>query len=97
VRTAQGLAWMDLDFGNGGTLVVAKHLATLFGLDPERKEPQPVKFKIAVDILVEGLARTPDIIMDGNIGLQFLRHWDLTLDLAKGRAWLVPAKPAQAR
>jgi hypothetical protein len=93
VPTSKGLAWMELDSGNGGTLVVAKHLAALFGLDPERKEPQPVKFKLAGDILVEGLARTPDIIMDGNIGLVFLRHWDLTLDLGKGRAWLAPAEP----
>ena len=97
VPTAQGLAWMELDSGNGGTLVIAKHLATLFGLDPERKEPQPVKFKIAGDIFAEGLARTPDIIMDGNIGLQFLRRWDLTLDLVKARAWLAPAEPDQAR
>jgi len=93
VPTSKGLAWMELDSGNGGTLVVAKHLAALFGLDPERKEPQPVKFKLTGDIVVEGLARTPDIIMDGNIGLDFLRHWDLTLDLAKSRAWLAPAEP----
>lgn len=93
VPTPQGTAWMELDSGNGGTLVIAKHLASLFGLDPERKEPQPIKFKIAGVIPVEGLARTPDIIMDGNIGLQFLRHWDLMLDLANARAWLAPAKP----
>ncbi len=92
VPTSKGLAWMELDSGNGGTLVVAKHLAALFGLDPERSEPQPVKFKLAGNIPVEGVARTPDLIMDGNIGLQFLRHWDVTLDLAKGRAWLTPAE-----
>jgi hypothetical protein len=71
---------------------VAKHLAALFGLDPERTEPQPVKFELSGHIPVEGVARTPDIMMDGNIGLQFLRHWDLTLDLAKGRVWLAPAE-----
>jgi hypothetical protein len=92
VPTPKGFAWMELDSGNGGTLVVAKYLAALFGLDPERTEPQPVKFKLAGDIPVEGVARTPDIIMDGNIGLEFLRHWDMTLDLAKGRAWLAPAE-----
>jgi hypothetical protein len=92
VPTPKGSAWMELDSGNGGTLVVAKYLAALFGLDPERTEPQPVKFKLAGDIPVEGVARISDIIMDGNIGLEFLRHWDMTLDLAKGRAWLAPAE-----
>jgi len=39
------------------------------------------------------MARINDsLIMDGNIGTRFLIDWDLTLDLAKGRAWLASAK-----
>jgi hypothetical protein len=84
------MAWMELDSGNGGTLAIAKHVASLFHLDPDKKEPQPVEFQIAGGIPVEGTARTPDMIMDGNIGAQFFKKWVLTVDLASGRAWLAP-------
>jgi hypothetical protein len=44
---------------------------------------------IAGGIPVEGPTRVNETLtMDGNIGVRFLINWDLTLDLAKGRAWL---------
>jgi len=92
VPTPSGMAWMELDSGNGGANVIGKHLAPLLKLDPDKKEPQPASFKIAGGIPVEGMARVNQtLIMDGNIGTRFLIKWDLTLDLAKGRAWLAPA------
>jgi hypothetical protein len=36
-------------------------------------------------------AKLENMIMDGNIGTRFLRDWDVTLDLARGYAWLSPA------
>jgi hypothetical protein len=50
--------------------------------------PQPSHFELANGITVEGTTRTRDLIMDGNIGAQFLNDWVLTLDLEHGRAWL---------
>src|ERR1051325_1856993 len=92
VPTPKGMAWMELDSGNGGANVIGKHLASLLKLDPSRKEPQPESFKIAGDIPVEGLARVNEtLVMDGNIGTRFLIDWDLTLDLARGRGWLARA------
>jgi hypothetical protein len=92
VPTPEGMAWMELDSGNGGANVIGKHLAPLLKLDPDKKEPQPASFTIAGGIPVEGTARVNDtLIMDGNIGTRFLIKWDLTLDLSKGRAWLAPA------
>jgi len=89
VPTSKGMAWMEIDSGNGGANVVGKHLASLLNLDPGKKEPQPASFKIAGDIPVGGMARVNEnLIMDGNIGTRFLIDWDLTLDLAKGRGWL---------
>ncbi|MGF7183165.1 hypothetical protein HDF11_004695 [Tunturiibacter psychrotolerans] len=76
--------WERRDF------VIASHLASLFRLDPDKKEPQPVRFDIAAGIPVEGTARTPDMIMDGNIAAQFFKKWTLILDLASGHAWLSP-------
>ena len=93
VPTTQGMAWMELDCGNGGANVIGKHLAGLMKLDPGKKEPQPAHFMIAGGVPVEGMARVNEsLIMDGNIGTRFLINWDLTLDLANGRAWLAPVK-----
>jgi len=91
VRTPLGLAWMELDSGNGGSLVVANHIAPLIGLKTDISTPEPMRLTLADGIVVEGNGRTRDLIMDGNIGAQFLNHWNLTLDLKAGRAWLSPA------
>ena len=92
VPTSDGTAWMEIDCGNGGANVIGKHLAKALKLDPDKKEPQPANFMIAGGVPVDGMARVnPTLIMDGNIGTRFLIKWDLTLDLAKGRAWLTPA------
>ncbi|PYS71585.1 MAG: hypothetical protein DMF69_09870, partial [Acidobacteria bacterium] len=39
VPTPEGMAWMELDSGNGGATVIGKHLAALLKLDPSKKEP----------------------------------------------------------
>ncbi len=90
VRTPKGLAWMELDTGNGGSLVVANHIAPLLGLRPDISIPEPGRFDLANGIAVEGTTRTRDLIMDGNISAQFLNNWILTLDLEHSRAWLSP-------
>ena len=44
-------------------------------------------------LVVEGHARVMDrMIMDGNIGASFLAKWNVTLNLADGRAWIAPAE-----
>jgi len=90
VRTANGTAWMELDTGNDGSIVVADWLAGEFALDPGKKEGQPIKVQLANGIKGEGLGRARDIIMDGNLGSHFLRNWIVTLDLQHGRAWFAP-------
>jgi len=92
VVTPQGIAWMELDSGNGGANVIARHIAPLLNLKTGIREPQPARFMLVGGIPVNGEARVNEtLIMDGNIGTRFLINWDLTLDLAKGRAWLTPA------
>jgi hypothetical protein len=90
VHTPEGLAWTELDSGNGGSLVVANHIAPLLGLATDITTPQLGRFELANGIVVEGTIRTRDLIMDGNISAQFLNKWTLTLDLEHGRAWLGP-------
>ncbi len=81
---------MELDGGNGGSLVVANHIAPLLGLPIDMTMPKQGHFELANGIGVEGTIRTRGLIMDGNIGAQFLNKWMLTLDLERGRAWLSP-------
>ena len=90
VTTPDGLAWMELDSGNGGSTVVANHIAPLLGLKNDMSTAEAARFTLANGISVEGMTRTRDLIMDGNIGAQFLNKWTLTLDLEHGRAWLSP-------
>jgi len=93
VVTPEGTAWMELDSGNGGANVIAKHIAPLLNLKTDVKGPQPAKFMLVGGIPVTGDARVNDtLIMDGNIGTRFMIDWDLTFDLAKGRAWVTSAK-----
>ena len=93
VQTPRGLAWMTLDAGNAGpTIFVAPAIAPLLGLKADTKEPQQVEAVLGSGIVFRGKARVfPGMIMDGNLGLQLMRRWDVTLDLKKGRAWLAPA------
>jgi hypothetical protein len=93
VRTPKGLAWMELDSANAGpTIFVAPAIAPTLGLRADNKEPQPVRAEIAPGVMFVGQARVfPGMIIDGNIGMQFLNAWDLTLDLKSGRGWVAPA------
>ena len=90
VPTKQGNVWMEVDSGNGGTILVSKPYAALFGLDTAKDGPQPVAFDIAKGVHVESKdAFAPDMIIDGNIGMPFLRNVAVTMDLAAGRVWLL--------
>ena len=87
VVTSEGTAWMEIDSGNGGANVIAKHLAPLLNVKTGTNEPQPANFSLVGGIPVTGNVRVNEtLIMDGNIGTRFLVSWDLTLDLEKSRA-----------
>ncbi len=91
VPIAGGLAWFELDSGNGGTVLVSKHLAAAFHLDANAQGPQALSLDIAPGIhLSTDRAFTPDLILDGNLGMPFLSRFVVTLDLTNERAWLRP-------
>jgi len=97
VVTPQGTAWMELDSGNGGAHVIAKHIAPLLNLKTDVKQPQPATFMLVGGVPVAGDARVNDtLIMDGNIGTRFMINWNVTFDLGKGRAWLTPVSKQKA-
>lgn len=94
VQTPAGMAYMELDTGSVSTLILGNHLAPLLGLKPD-SSAAAVDVTLANGIVVSGPARTANLIMDGNIGAEFLNHWIMTMDLEHGRLWLAPL-PADA-
>jgi len=99
VPSKKGTLWFELDSGNGGTVLASKPIAELVGMNATIEGKQPADFEVMGDIrAVTPDAFTPDMIMDGNLGMPFLRNWVVTLDLARGLAWIgkppVPPKPA---
>jgi hypothetical protein len=81
---------MELDSGNAGpTIFVSPQIAPLLGLRADTREAQAVNARLAPGLDFVGRARVfPNMIMDGNIGMQFMGKHDLTLDLRAGRAWV---------
>jgi hypothetical protein len=93
VPTPEGKVWMELDSGNGGTMLVSKPYAHLFGLDPKQDKPQKASFTLPNGLPVQSdMTFVPDMIIDGNLGMPFLKNVVLTLDLRAGRAWIAAAQ-----
>lgn len=80
--------WLLLDSGNGDAVLVAPHVARAAGLEDGRGE---IPFDFEGTGPVRLPVRTADIIYDGMLGADFMRHWVFTLALASGRAWISPA------
>ena len=95
VPSPRGTLWLELDSGNGGTILVSKPVASLLGLDPDATGKQNADFPVVGALRVRSAdAYTPDMIMDGNLGMPFLRDCLVTLDLKAGRAWIAAASTA---
>ncbi len=83
---------LELDSGNGGTILVAPQLLLPLGLKAVAGEgPQRGHFRVAPGVEASGLIFSPDIVIDGNLGMPFLKDWVVTMDLAAGRVWLKPS------
>ncbi len=94
VNTPRGRAWMELDSANAGpTIFVSPQIAPHLGLRADIRTAQPVSATIRRDVVFTGQARVfPNMIMDGNIGMQLMGRRDLTVDLGSGRAWIGKAQ-----
>jgi hypothetical protein len=89
VPTKRGAGRLELDSGNGGTILVAPKLLSLLGLREVAGEgPQQGHFQVAPGVEASGMIFSPDIVIDGNLGMPFLKDWVVTMDLAQGRVWL---------
>jgi hypothetical protein len=89
VITSSGISWWEIDTGNYGPFLVDKVLAPLLGLKADEKGAQRLSTVLVPGVHLTGQALVKDLILNGDIGHSFLKDWDLTLDLARGRAWIV--------
>ncbi len=93
VATQLGTLWMEIDTGNYGPSLIDKRAAALVGLDPANTAPQPLISMMISGKHLGGSAVVRDLILDGDLGREALKDWDVTLDLARGRGWLRPSHP----
>lgn len=91
ILTRLGTLWLEIDTGNYGPSRIDRHAAALLGLDAAAKGRQRFDAKLTDRIRLGGAAAVGDLIMDGNIGRDSLKSWDVTLDLIHGRGWFLPA------
>lgn len=91
IQTPRGMLWMEMDTGNTGPTLVGRHAAALVGLNSGDEDVQELTMPLVPGVVVHGRVRVRDLIMDGDIGRDFLNQWDLTLDLAHEKGWLTPA------
>lgn len=94
VPAKQGPLRMELDSGNGGTILVSKPSRELVGLSTADDKPHVGTFPIAPGINATGVIFTPDLVIDGNLGMPFLKNWIVTMDLKEGRVWFAPSTVA---
>lgn len=87
VPSKAGNLGFQLDSGNGGTLLIAKPYAALFGFRSDAG-PQSGSFPLGRGITASGLVFPSGITLDGNLGMPFLKYYVVTMDLRRGRLWL---------
>ena len=89
VPSPYGPLAFEIDSGNGGTLLIGKPYAASFGFD-HAQGPRLGTIPIGRGVVASGFVMPADIILDGNLGMPFLKDFLVTLDLAQGRIWLAP-------
>jgi len=92
IETAKGKIWLELDCGSDADVMLNRAIAGVLDLDTSSDRAQPVKLSLKPNVVLQGRARVLDLVVDGNIGAPVLRHWVVTMDLARERLWLAPAK-----
>jgi len=93
--TPSGRIWLTLDSGNDAPLTIGRHVASLLGIDPDKKTAQPLSATLAGGVPLKAPALARDLILDGNIGVPVLRSWTVTFDLPHERVWIAPAESAE--
>jgi hypothetical protein len=89
--TRRGRVWLEIDSGSDGSVIVNRPVAAPLGLDPSGRDSQPLRLKLVGGPEIDAPCRVEDLIRDGNIGVQVLRHWIVTIDTVGRRVWIAPS------
>ncbi|WP_211564610.1 retropepsin-like aspartic protease [Gluconobacter kondonii] len=92
VPTRQGLLWMEIDTGNYGPSLIDRKAAALVSLDASKTTRQDWRVTPKPGLESSGTAVVRDLILDGDLGRDVLRHWVVTVDLATGHGWIKQSK-----
>lgn len=87
IEGQHGTLWFELDSGNVAPVLVAPHAAKELGVELSTTEPRPVTLPVEGLGPMELPALEKEIIYDGVLNLEFLRHVVVTLDLERIAAW----------
>jgi hypothetical protein len=88
VPARHGPLRLELDSGNTGPNLVSRPLLGELGLNPVGSGGQMATLRLADGVSITGPIYGPDLVIDGNLGMAFLKDWVVTIDLAAGRVWL---------
>mgnify|MGYP004715661607 CR=1 FL=1 len=91
IPTREGMLWMEIDTGNYGPTLINRKAAPLVGLEADREARQELRVTPKPGLESSGSALVRDLILDGDLGREVLRHWLITLVLAAGRGWIQQA------
>jgi hypothetical protein len=86
VETERGVIWPEIDSGSDGGVIINRPLAEALDI----ADGQPSTIKLTNGVRIEAPVKAENLIIDGNIGLDVLRHWILTIDTVHGRMWMKP-------
>jgi Aspartyl protease len=91
VRARTGTLWLEIDSGNNGPVFLSPVAQGQLGI----RIPPGGQDSLMLDVVGLGpvpvVARTRDMIYDGQLDPPFLRQMRLTVDFATSRAWAVLA------
>jgi hypothetical protein len=88
VETPRGPIWPEIDSGSDGSVILNRPLAGALGADGDADSGRPMPVTLAGGVRFEAPVKFEDLVIDGNIGLDVLRHWMLTIDTVRQRMWV---------
>jgi hypothetical protein len=86
-RARTGTLWLEADSGNNGPVFLAPHAQRQLGISIAEHGRQPLDLDVIGLGPVPVTAASRDLIYDGQLNPTFLGQVQLTVDLARGRAW----------
>lgn len=92
VRTPSGTAWFEMDSGNVSPYtLVNKAIAASLGMRPVIRAPQTTALTLDDGHTISLKTIVDDLVIDGNLGTNFLVGHDVVIDIKARRGWIMPA------